>query len=185
MLDMIFGFNARIGRLMFFMGSIALNVVNLALAIPLAYYLYKQGAAGHMPASIWSAGTPVYAFLGFSLLGYFMLSSMRVRDIGWDPIIIIPTWIAITVADHLMASHLPGLAAQFGNSSMSHGTIVGGLFNLAMTLVLLFHPSGEPTKMSLTFDDDDPPPSPDAPKRNAAAMPAQRLAKAGQFGRRG
>jgi uncharacterized membrane protein YhaH (DUF805 family) len=184
MLDMIFGFNARLGRLMYFLLTIALGAVNVALAVPLAYYFYQQGADGHMPESIWSAGWPVYTIIGFGLLGTFMLSSMRIRDIGWDPIIAIPAWIAVVVTDHLVSAHLPALAIGPSHAGISQGTVVGSLVNLGVTVLLLFCPGGEFTAAPPT-PGVDAPRSPDRPMTNSTSGAGERYARAsGQFGRR-
>ena len=57
-----------------------------------------------------------------------MLQSMRIRDIGWDPVCVIPAWIAIPIVDKLMAAKFPGLGGRAGRST---GPSVGTLINSA------------------------------------------------------
>jgi uncharacterized membrane protein YhaH (DUF805 family) len=171
MLEMIFGFNARLGRLNYFLFSLAFGVVNVALAIPLVFYLRDHGIRPTTVAQLWAAGWPAYAFVGFYMFGSFTLAAMRVRDIGWDPVIVIAGWIALDVMNHFLAERVAGL------------TILAGLVNLGLTLILLFWPSGDHVVSPPSFDDYKPR-SPDREK--PASVASQRFAKAsGQFGRRG
>jgi hypothetical protein len=68
-----------------------------------------------------------------------MLQAMRIRDIGWDPVCLIPAWFAIVVIDHLAAVRFPALA--IGHDQQA--TPFGALVNLALVLVLLFWPGGD------------------------------------------
>src|SRR3984957_21208121 len=69
----------------------------------------------------------------------FSLQSMRVRDIGWDPVCVIPAWIAILIVDKVVAGKLPLWAL----GPEHEGTVVGGLINLILFLALMFWPSGD------------------------------------------
>ena len=172
MLEMIFGLNARIGRLMYFLSGLGLGVVSVVLAIPLVFYIHSHHIPVTTPESLWAVGWPVYAFVGVCLLGQFTLASMRVRDIGWDPVIVIASWIALLVINHMFGTRVPAIA------------VVTGLVNLGMELILLFWPGGDPSFAPPSFDDYKPR-SPDKAGSNSSSIPAQRFAKAnGQFGRR-
>jgi hypothetical protein len=108
----------------------------------------------------------------------FTLQSMRFRDIGWDPVCVIPTWIAILAVDFAVARKFPGLSL----GPEHYGTVVGGLVNLVMSLALLFWPSGD-------FDGSAPDiRSPDPTPRAGRASPAaiERIARVtnSEFGRR-
>ena len=179
MLDMLFGFNVRLGRLKFFLSSIAFGIVSGILAIPVAYYAYKHGMIGARPSSLWSLGWPVLTFVGFCMLGNFILASMRFRDIGWDPVIAIPCWIAVLVTDPLLASHVPAMSLP-----KHDGTIIGGLINLGLAIVLLFWPGGNHADAPPVFDD----PAPRQSGRSISSpssVSSERMAKAtAQFGRR-
>jgi uncharacterized membrane protein YhaH (DUF805 family) len=181
MLDMLFGFNARIGRLKYFLFSIAFGVASGILFIPVAYYAYRHGMLDWVkvratPKSVWSMGWPIVAFVVFCMAGYFMLAAMRFRDIGWDPIIMVSCWIAVTAIDPLIASRVPAMALE-----KHDGTVVGGLINLGLTLILLFWPGSDHAPSPPVFDDYTPPPR----ASNASSVSSERMARAtAQFGRR-
>lgn len=178
MLGMIFGLNARIGRLKFFFGSIVLGIVTTILAFFVAYSLYHAAASGRVPHSLGEAGWPALALAGFYLVATFMLTSMRIRDIGWDPVCIVSAWIALSALDYALASKLPDLSLE----PRHHGTIIGGLVNLAVVLVLTFWPgSGQPSESSASGGW-----TPRSRDRAGGAVPADRIASVtGQLGRRG
>jgi hypothetical protein len=109
----------------------------------------------------------------------FTLQSMRIRDIGWDPVCVVPTWIAIMVVDFAVAHKFPGLSL----GPEHRGTAVGGLLNLVMFLALLFWPSGDYNDSAPGFS--EPRHRPDPPPRGGASPAAERIARAsGEFGRR-
>ena len=181
MLDMLFGFDARLGRLKYFLFSILLGIVNGIIAVPVAYYAYKHGMMqgmlhGAMPKSIWSLGWPIIAFVTFCMTGNFMLAAMRFRDIGWDPIIMVSCWIAVTVLDPLVASRVPAMALE-----KHDGTVVGGLINLGLIIILLFWPGGDHAFSPPVFDDPAPPPQ----RPSNSPVSSERMVRAtAQFGRR-
>jgi uncharacterized membrane protein YhaH (DUF805 family) len=174
MLGFLFGFNARLGRLHFFLATIAAAVLMTAICAAIAGHAF-QNAKGVIPSlSSWQIVAAAILFIWLSLT----LQSMRIRDIGWDPVCVIPGWIAVAIIDGLVASKIPAIAL-----GGQHGTIVGALVNLALFLALLFWPSSE--------HDDSATPSggsfrmPDLPSRSPAAA-ASRVARVanGEFGRR-
>jgi uncharacterized membrane protein YhaH (DUF805 family) len=177
MLDMLFGFNLRLGRLKYFLFSLLLGVVNGIIAVPVAYYAYQHGMiAGAMPKSVWSLGWPIFAFVAFCMAGYFMLAAMRFRDIGWDPIIMVSGWIAVMVIDPLIASRVPAMALE-----KHDGTIVGALINLGLVVILLFWPGSDPVSSPPVFDD----PAPPRPRASNSTVSSERMSRAtSQFGRR-
>jgi hypothetical protein len=61
---------------------------------------------------------------------------MRFRDIDWDPVCVVPAWIALMIVDYVVAMKFPHLAMGQEHT----GTIVGGIANLVLTLALLFWP---------------------------------------------
>jgi hypothetical protein len=111
----------------------------------------------------------------------FMLQSMRFRDIGWDPVCVIPLWIALIVVDRVIAAKIP--AVSLGHDHP--GTIVGALTNLALVVALTFWPTGSHETETPTFST---PQAPDAPPRRqeGASLAASRIARVagGEFGRR-
>ena len=187
MLGFIFGLNARLGRLRYFLASIALAVAMTVLCFLLVFSLFNT-----VPHDVEMTRAIIYATMKWPIIGLgvlfalitFTLQSMRVRDIGWDPVCVMPTWFALLALDYAVAHKFPGLAI----GREHYGTVVGGLLNLGMTLVLLFWPSGDPdgTTPSLRETRHWPDPSPRTGRVDTVAT--DRIARAsggGEFGRRG
>ncbi|UPK04647.1 DUF805 domain-containing protein [Bradyrhizobium sp. 170] len=176
MLGFLFGFNARLGRLHFFLATIAVAVLMTAICFAIAGHAFQNASKGMIPSlSSWQAIAAAILFIWLS----FTLQSMRIRDIGWDPVCVIPGWIAVTIIDGLLAGKIPAISLGAGQ----HGTIVGALVNLALFLALLFWPSSGQDNSAPTSG--DPFRMPDLPSRSPAAT-ASRVARVanGEFGRR-
>ena len=176
MLGYLFGLNARLGRLQYFLASIGLAIAMTALCFVFAGQIYQRVRYG-MPPSFAELGLPVLALAGLYAVTMFMLICMRIRDIGWDPVVVVAGWFAFTIIDGLIASKVP--AWSIGTDH--HGTVVAGFVNVCMELALLFWPSGHAA--------DEPPPQPrsNAPRRsNAPTAPTSRIARVanGEFGGR-
>jgi uncharacterized membrane protein YhaH (DUF805 family) len=181
MLGFIFGLNARLGRLHYFLATLVLAVVMTLMCVLLAFSLVQAGLQGAQMshAAIYEAMKgPVIALGVLFALITLTLQSMRIRDIGWDPVCVIPTWIAILVVDFAVARKFPGLSL----GPEHYGTVVGGLVNLVMSLAVLFWPSGD-------FDGSAPDtgwtePTPRASRATPATV--ERIARVtnGDFGRR-
>jgi uncharacterized membrane protein YhaH (DUF805 family) len=180
MLGFLFGFNARIGRLQYFLNSVALAIAMTIVIFAIAAATYRGMPKG-VPASYDQLGWPLLAVAAIFILLTFTLQSMRFRDIGWDPVCVIPGWIALAVIDHVVATRFP--AWSIGHEH--NGTIVGALVNLGLFLALAFWPGGSGETATPTFG---APRAPDAPPRrqNAASLTASRIARVanGEFGRR-
>jgi uncharacterized membrane protein YhaH (DUF805 family) len=177
MLGFLFGFNARLGRLHYFLASVGLAVVMTAICFVVAGYAYHHNPGRPLsPEDL--MGWPMMVAIVFFVGASFMLQSMRMRDIGWDPVCVIPAWIAILIVDRLVAGKIPVWAIGHGH----HGTIVGALFNLGMLLALLFWPGGDFEEP--TFGET--PPRPDVPSQRTGPASVARIARgAGPgFGRR-
>jgi uncharacterized membrane protein YhaH (DUF805 family) len=179
MLGFLFGFNARIGRLHFFLATIALAVVMTAICYAIASALMHSSYPGAV-ATAFQMTWPVIGALLFFGWVTFTLQSMRIRDIGWDPVCVIPAWIAILIVDKLVAGKIP--AWSLGHDH--HGTIVGAATNLVIYLALMFWPSGEYNDP--TFGGMQTPTRP-SPKMAATSQAAERLARVSgaDFGNRG
>ena len=173
MLGFLFGFNARLGRMHYFLATIALAIVMTAICFVIAGSIFHGTPRGMLnPASLMTWPV-IWAGVFFAWMT-FTLQSMRVRDIGWDPVCVIPAWIAILIVDHVVAGKIPAwsLGQEHG------GTIVGALTNLGLLLALMFWPSG-----------DYESPGFDAPRGNPLGntdAAAERIARAtgAGFGRR-
>jgi uncharacterized membrane protein YhaH (DUF805 family) len=138
MLDFVFGFNARLGRLHFFLSIIAAAVAGVAADLALSPYSIQELADGAKPPTNPLAWPLIVPTLGFLLIKY-ALQSMRIRDMGWEPVCVNPAWIAVGIVDSVVASKVP--AWSIGHAHL-HGTIVGVTIDFALLLALTFWPSG-------------------------------------------
>jgi uncharacterized membrane protein YhaH (DUF805 family) len=179
MLGFLFGFNARLGRLHFFLSIIALAGVSVAIDIALSPYSIHQLANGAKSPANPFAWPLIVPTVGFLLIKY-TLKSMRIRDMGWDPVCVVPAWIALGIVDGVVASKFP--AWSFGHGD--HGTIVGATIQFALLLALTCWPSGGFESPTPTFGGAPQGPS---QRSNATSLPAARTAHATGtgFGRRG
>jgi uncharacterized membrane protein YhaH (DUF805 family) len=180
MLGFIFGFNARLGRLQYFLASLGLAVVSIILIVVVAIGL----AAMTPQTSALAMSLPIMVMIGLCLLANLMLQAMRFRDIGWDPVCVIPAWIAVMVLDYVIATRFPEYAATAAHS----GTWVGALINLGLCVALLFFPSSADDALSSggTTVSRTPMASFRSP-RSAGSATEARLARitSGDAGRRG
>ena len=99
-----------------------------------------------------------------------MLQSMRIRDIGWDPVCVIPAWIAILIVDKVVAGKIPAWSLDHEHN----GTVVGGLVNLGLVLALMFWPSGDYER---PFNDAYRTPDRPTPRPAATSAAAERIAR--------
>ena len=181
MLGFLFGFNARLGRLHFLFSMIVITVLMVAIYIAVIAYVFQTTPKGTMPDPTSGPFFAAALFYGWLTI---TLQSMRIRDIGWDPVCVMPAWIAVAIIDGIVAAKFP--AISLGHE---HGTIVGALVNLSLILALLFCPGGAQDDSSSRYDElfrtPDVPPSPPSPVAAPPAAPqTARVANAG-FGRRG
>jgi uncharacterized membrane protein YhaH (DUF805 family) len=137
MLGFLFGFNARLGRLNYFLSTIALACVMTAICFAIASQVYQSSPKILQESTVMMTWPVIAAGLVF-LVATFTLQSMRIRDIGWDPVCVIPAWIAIIIVDKVVAGKIPALSLDGDHN----GTAVGALINLGLFLALTFWPSG-------------------------------------------
>jgi uncharacterized membrane protein YhaH (DUF805 family) len=180
MLGFLFGFNARLTRMHYFLSTIALAVAMTAVCFAIAMYVVQRTPRAEISAAdlmIWPTVLAIAAFCWMTLT----LQCMRIRDIGWDPVCVIPAWIAILIVDHIVATKFASWAAGPEHQS----TIVVGLVNLILFLALMFWPSGD--YESSSFGGTPKKPDKPAQKTDAASVTAARIARAtgAEFGRRG
>jgi uncharacterized membrane protein YhaH (DUF805 family) len=147
MLGFLFGLNARIGRLHYFLASIALGIAVTVMCMGIASQAYQKVRYG-APLTLEQLGWPVLAVAGIFIVASFTLHCMRIRDIGWDPVVVVVGWIAFTIIDGLIAQKFPAWAI----GARHQATAVGAFVNLGLTIALLFWPSG--------YADDEPPAQP-------------------------
>lgn len=139
MLDIVFGFNNRLGRLQFFLASIVLAVVMTAICFVVAMSVLRHITPANVrPEDLLKSWGTIAAIVFFAV-ATFTLQAMRIRDIGWDPVCVVPAWLALMIVDYVVATRFPHLAINQEHT----GTIVGGLVNLVLTLALLFWPGND------------------------------------------
>lgn len=170
MLGFVFGLNARLGRLHFFLASVALAIVMTAICFAIAMAVLRTTSPSMIRPEDLTRNWAIIAAMIFFGLATFTLQSMRIRDIGWDPVCVIPGWIALMIVDHLVAGRFP--AWTIGEEHQA--TMVGGLVNLALMLALMFWPSGD-SEESYTN-----PFKPPAPTVKNPSTSNQRLARVSQ-----
>ncbi|MBR0712901.1 DUF805 domain-containing protein [Bradyrhizobium liaoningense] len=138
MLGFLFGLNARMGRLQFFLATIVLAIVMTAICFFIAMFALRHAMPTMMrPEELLQSPITIVAIVLFAVAS-FTLQSMRIRDIGWDPVCVVPLWIAFMFIDRLLAAKFPALAI----GQEHQGTVIGGLVNLVLMLILYFWPSG-------------------------------------------
>ena len=177
MLDAVFSFRGRINRIQYFLGGLGLAfTVTVIAVVAIVGLVGARGVAGIMQAMLPLALValvvgPVYLWVAFSL------QARRFRDMGWNPLYVIPGWIVAEVAVRI---------ATFGAASlMMDGLVVTMVINLFMSACLLFWPgqadagSTPPTKTTRT-----PPPRP-LPRTTVATAGQDLNAARSGFGRRG
>jgi uncharacterized membrane protein YhaH (DUF805 family) len=205
MLGSAFSFRGRIGRLQYFMGVLATAAAFVLPIVAILGALGVRDAASAGPALalivlLLVVGAPVAIWVGLSL------QARRIRDIGLNPLYVIPILFAIGLADQLVALAVPGLSV----AGLHRQTPVGLLVSLATGAALLFWPgkagAAPPSPSAGLITPDEPPraaaaepvrgasaPIRAAPVRAAPARPAPvrvapvRVANAAgvTFGRRG
>ena len=131
MVGTFFGFGGRIGRLQYFGYSCVLGVGMVVIA---AFAL--AGAVGHTTgkgdaAAAASSLLPLLIVLPVFLWSSLALQAKRIRDIGWNPAVVIPAWMTV--------SAVAAMLSVFGGKGSGVSTL-GGLINLGMSMVLLFWP---------------------------------------------
>ena len=137
MLDLVFGLNARLGRLHFFLATLVLAVVMTAICFAVAMSVLRSVTPANVrPEDLLKSSGMIVAIMFFAV-ATVTLYSMRFRDIGWDPVCVVPAWIALMIVDYVVAMRFPAYAIGQEHT----GTVVGGIANLVLTLALLFWPS--------------------------------------------
>jgi uncharacterized membrane protein YhaH (DUF805 family) len=187
MLAAVFSFRGRLNRLQYFLGSWGLGTVMIVLVVVLVISIVGAGHPGEAsPATLIRGGLaailfflvvgPIYLWVSFSL------QARRFRDIGWEPVFVIPAWIGAGIVDRLAVMGAPQIAVLHGSGV----SWLGLLLNLGLGGCLLFWPGKPPFDVASVFDDVPPAAAQLTPSRPAAPAVATRTptAPAG-FGRRG
>jgi uncharacterized membrane protein YhaH (DUF805 family) len=192
MLEYVFSFRGRINRLQYFLGVLGLATTLVILALVAFFALL----GGRRPESLASVLLPaaLFALVALPLFLWISLSlqARRLRDIGWNPIFVIPGVITFAVFDELIAMAVPALSI----SKLHHQTILGLLVSFGLGCCLLFWPGRDPNEVDLDDGASWPAPEPSelgsGPSPEPTAAPARPAAPAWNaapvrtgFGRRG
>jgi len=165
MLGFIFGFNARLGRLAYFLYSLVFGIVVGVILVAGAVIAYQNGLLtphGFSPRAISPIGLIPILLIGLLVLwGAVCLGSMRIRDIGWNPAYVVPIYLLAVGLDIYVSLKMPALAFHQGRS----GTVFGAALQFLFGLTLLFWPSGayETAPPDIRAPPPAPRPSPPAP----------------------
>jgi len=136
MLGFFFGFHARLGRLHFFFACIIFAVIAAFFAVSIAGFVYRSiSAVGGRPSAL--TLVPVFFLLALVVWGAIALTSMRVRDIGWNPVYVLPVWWLFIAIDTYVAITMPQWSIGHGKPT----TMVGAALTLVVNLALIFWPS--------------------------------------------
>jgi uncharacterized membrane protein YhaH (DUF805 family) len=138
MLGFLFGLNSRLGRLHFLLSMIGLGVIGALVVFALTGRVPQSGQVRGDIAFALNNGAVIIALIVL-IVASLQLQCMRIRDIGWDPVCVMPGWFAMMIIDKLIATKFPALAIDYQHT----GTAVGALANFALGLALLFWPTGD------------------------------------------
>jgi uncharacterized membrane protein YhaH (DUF805 family) len=185
MLGAIFSYRGRLNRIQYFVGSFGLGVAAMVVAVVAVVVAFggqppdkasaMRAGLGLIPVVL--VAVPIFYWISFSL------QARRFRDIGWEPVFVIPAWLVCDVIDRLAVMGAP----QFAIGPSTGVSWLGLLVNLGLGLCLLFWPGRKYEDIASVFDDVPP-----SESRAQAAAPAPRPATpwapspvSSGFGRRG
>ena len=163
MLGFLFGLNARLRRLQFFLAMLGLGIFGAVVLFAMIGRMPQSGQMRGDIAFALASGQVIIALIVFTVVS-LQLQCMRIRDIGWDPVCVMPGWFVVMIFDKFLAMKFPALAL----TPEHNGTVVGALVNLGLGLALTFWPSGD-AEGSASSDGE---PKPDAAWRGRNATPA-------------
>jgi uncharacterized membrane protein YhaH (DUF805 family) len=137
MLTAVFSFRGRINRLQYFLGSLTIGATLALLAAMLISF--TQLAPTARP-SLTMALDAVFLVLAapLAIWSAASLQARRLRDIGWEPMIVIPMWVGVLL--------LAGFAAQAEVSQ----TALASLISLALLACLYGWPGRRSSVTSLS-----------------------------------
>ena len=179
MLGFLFGLNVRLRRLQFFLSMFGLGIFSAVVLFVLIGRMPQSSQIRGDIAFALNSGQVIVAIIVFTVIS-LQLQCMRIRDIGWDPVCVMPGWFVVMIFDKLLATKFPALAL----TAEHNGTVVGALVNLGLGLALMFWPSGDAENAS---DGEQRPTSDPAwGGRNAPPATTNRISRVsnGEFGGR-
>lgn len=171
MLAAIFSFRGRVNRLQYFFGGTGVGVFVIVLFAALLIGKSPQEMAGVAPLIVLLI---IPVALGSTWIS-LSLQARRFRDIGWDPVLVMPLWFVALIVDKAFLPGFPHLSAV----QMAGPSMFGILLNLALSCALLFWPgngggssSARIEAIAREFDDPDPVIAPERPVRERPAYAA-------------
>lgn len=176
MLDSLFMFRGRLRRLQYLAACFLLSLVVGCVIVGGFWIMRPPPGSGH----VMRAGTTLLILAIPMLASFwigFSIQAARIRDIGWEPPILIAASLAITAIAYLVPLLMPD------GATVDIIAKVAKAVNLAYGLALLLLPSNFHVADSPSFD---PQLAPTRPERTEAS-PAHRVASRSgpTFGRRG
>jgi uncharacterized membrane protein YhaH (DUF805 family) len=179
MLSAVFSFQGRLNRLQYFLGAVGLGVAEFVFVLVAgAFAVVFRQQFGLIPMALLGLFVLVVVLPAVMWIG-FSLQARRFRDIGWEPVFVIPAWIAVMALDLWIAQSGPKLPML----PFAGPTILGRLINLGMVCCLLFWPGNKYGDEFLEPESGQTSASP------APAQPVRRAVPAAPavtgFGRRG
>ena len=138
MLGFLFGLNSRLGRPHFLLSLIGLVLVTAVVLFVLTGRVPQSDQIRGDIAFALAQVPVVVALIIFAVI-VLQLACMRIRDIGWDPVMVMAGWIATMFVDKLIATKLPTLAL----TPEHFGTVIGALASFALGIALLFWSTGD------------------------------------------
>ncbi len=184
MLEAVFSFRGRINRVRYFLANLALGMAIVTLAVVAIISLGGLAHAARPTAALLPVGLLLLVAAPVSMWISFSLQARRFRDIGWDPVLMIPGWLGVMFIDALVARGVPALSL-----GLVHQTLFGVLANLAMLCILWFWPGRGDDGPSDAIWSERPAPQPQRrPQTQTPVMPAsapRAAAGAPRFGQRG
>jgi uncharacterized membrane protein YhaH (DUF805 family) len=143
MLEKLFWFGGRMGRLAFFGWSFAsvavgvvVSLVLVLLAAPVAMNSAQMLADPRQMGYVAGIGSAV-VFFWMSLA----LQTKRLRDMGWDPFVwIVGAWTVMLLDQFVLSSYV---AARYPSYVFGSYTPLGGIVSIVYWLCLLFTPSAD------------------------------------------
>jgi uncharacterized membrane protein YhaH (DUF805 family) len=139
MLNAVFNFRGRINRLQYFLGNLAVGGALALLAAMLISFIELAPTARPSPAMALDAVFLVFA-APLATWSALSLQARRLRDIGWEPLIVMPMWVGLLA--------LGGFAAQAG-FALSQAA-VASVISLAMLACLYGWPGRRSRVTSLS-----------------------------------
>jgi uncharacterized membrane protein YhaH (DUF805 family) len=117
MLSAMFSFHGRIGRMQYFLRSMALGAAIGVVAVIGCVSLIGGGGLEALRNGQAPAGGSLVLIALLALIALpaafwssFSLQARRFRDIGWNPIIVMPAWIVVDMIDFIVAKAIPAIA---------------------------------------------------------------------------